>query len=797
MKKYLFSLLLLIIFSHVFAQKNKAPRKIIYNDLDQAAIEKLILEKLNAHRDSLKLSVLKTDKILQSAALDQADYQLEMNKVGHNQITLYKETPFKRVAYYGGTHNHTGENCAFTGITYSIKKDTLNRIWTYEPDYEKTASDLYIAWKNSPGHYANMIRKEFTCTGIRFSITENKGAIYSTQVFSADPYVPPRYVTLPHNAYGVRDYVDAICDPIQGFSYSSNILANYIHVKDDSIFISFYDLGYFKRNIISDPNDALAIDIIERKQLPCNGPNVFHGSDVYDGIMLPPVYSYELYSRNKQKKEKHLYTYLGKIPRGITDYDLSTITIKDNSKCRYTYPSSIIDGDLPMFQMKPVFDTIQKKINPDSVNLEKEYPVSFGRNNSYFPHAAFKEITAKIDKNRKYITEIRINAYSSVEGDENINIFLQEERAKNIKEKFALLKLENVKIISTSEENWTLFYKQIKGTPFEYLEKYSKKDIKALLRNKQFLVAFNPYLDAQRTAIIHISIHGQYDENMEPAGMILAYEQALNKNDSINSWILQSKLIHAYLSGEAEINNDIFKIDIPRKKSNLPLISNLIGLQLYTDRYYLADSSYIKEINDFVKLDDTYLPMLFNSAAISALYMHNTYDSIAHPEDLKKRIMSLMDTSKYKKYQHLQPEKNLYRLLINYHLAAVRYFYKKQQYDKEDESLKEIKKYFVRADMTEEESVRMAKYFNYNHYFDWSIDLLHPWAKKETVEEETIFTFATTITIAREGFSEDEYIGFMKKAKNKNIFRFCEWIHHHFQLMRNERIKELYCESCK
>ena len=278
------ALILLFSLSTCYAQP------INWSQLDQAVFEKWVIHQVNQLRDSLELVPLEVDPVLGDAALDHAHYQKMTRKVTHNQVTLYKESPSRRVVYYGGTHSFTGENCAQINAKRHGKS------------YQRLARAFFLAWFHSPGHYANMVHPDYRTIGVRFSVNMKTGNAYATQVFGGIAYRPPEGVELPRHAYGVLDPTSKACKRLSPFRHTAEQLGSYAKIQHDSVFIYFHDLRYMKR-MLSHPNDGLAIDFIEPRQLPCDQANIFHGSEVFDGVMQPPIYHYELFQHNLTRRK--------------------------------------------------------------------------------------------------------------------------------------------------------------------------------------------------------------------------------------------------------------------------------------------------------------------------------------------------------------------------------------------------------------------------------------------------------------------------------------------------------------
>lgn len=183
MKKYIQITFLLILSFAILSFNKIKGTEIDLNNFDSNLLETLILKKVNKLRKNKRLVLLKKDKILKKAAKDQCNYLFKKKRLTHRQVNTNKKTPSKRVIFYKGKFNGVGENIAYTYLFSSVNgaknKKKIIRLATYEA----TAEYFFQLWKNSKGHYSNLINKSYNYSGIDFTINKRNNRIYSTQVF--------------------------------------------------------------------------------------------------------------------------------------------------------------------------------------------------------------------------------------------------------------------------------------------------------------------------------------------------------------------------------------------------------------------------------------------------------------------------------------------------------------------------------------------------------------------------------------------------------------------------------------
>ncbi len=787
-----YTLIFLLLFSTSYAQS------INWKQIDQHTFEKWVLFQVNDLRDSLGLSTLSVDPILGKAASDQAYYQKKTNKVTHDQVTLNKESPSRRIAFYGGTHSLTGENCAMV----SAKR--------YGKSYQRLARAFFLGWLNSPGHYANMVHPDYHTTGIRFSVNLKTGRAYATQVFGGVPYVPPKDNSSPRDAFGVSDPNNKACKRLEPFRHTAEELGSYLETRGDSIFIHFHDLAYLKR-MLRHPNDGLALDFIEPRQLPCDGANVFHGSAVFDGVMRPPVYHYELFQLNRAQRKNRLVSFLGTIPKNLeANYQVNLLTIQERHLCRYSYPVDVPQRDIRDFELKPIWMLTSGEIIPDSIHAQAAHVVHFEKNVTTYEQEEFQNLLKEMGNLLPFLQKVHIHAYSSVEGDSAINMRLQQERAAQVKAYFTQLGIADSLISFESIESWDLFYEQIDSTEYGFLADLPQSEVKDLLKDPQFEEELSFYLAEQRRAMVEIEIAGRYDNQTPARYLAPAYYQLIEQKNVEQAWIVQSKIIRA-LGKVAEISAmGLLGKSFPDSLPFYPLINNQMAAMLtesgeivpwtlgkskllwgetvhewLTDslvplpmRYHLLRQE-VKKLSDFANTDgfEAFRPNLT-------------------AEEIETAIVHLDDSLGWDRLGITDYRNFLSRLMINFHLAAVDYHYYKNNYRQKMRSMRAVRSYFLQSNVTESEAHRLALYFNRHQYYSWAIEVLEPWAKQETVRTNVLFDFIQTLILLRNDMEFKELNVYLNRLIDRDQALFCHWVDKYYQLRRTPELKALDCEIC-
>lgn len=777
--KLLPTLVLLFCVTVTFSQSTQ----LNYNE-----IGKLILKQVNAYRDSIDARPLKNNSILHQAAEDHADYMSWNKYLGHDQVTYNKQTPAERVFYYGGNFNYIGENVAV--ITPRINDSTFKTS-------DKIAQEFFTLWINSTGHRENISKDFYYQSGISFAYDSKSNKLYSAQVFSALGYNFPSRLKSPAKAYGVQAYNEETCEGSKNFRYGTLSFANHLFVSHDSVFIRYHDINYFKK-VVSNPNDGYALDIVFRDQLPCNSPNLFHGSGIFDGYMLEPKFQYDLYKHNYSQNPKKLITYIGKLPKGISNYEINLILIKDNIRCDYSYPVIIPSKDIPPFYIEPLMvDTISEVLAQIKLDTTIELSFSFERSSTNWNEDLSFNTFNSIRAYTNFIQSVEINTFSSVEGKEWFNIRLQEERAAKIKSLLtAYVSNQKTEVNVHSKENWEKFNKQIKENNLTEFEDKSPEEIKRYLKLKKGNTLYDSLLFDQRKASATIKIKGIVKGDATgPESLLIWDEVVKQKNFAAATHLL-------YRAAQQENNfvtYDTYNPELDTFYNYAPFSCNILAERIKNNWRKLP-----------VQLDSTQLINLrldnkankYTIANWINLYYHDLYWRSRYyytdpsknqikvdPEIVLKRL-NLLETGAFEDTTYWP------KLKLNQQLASIQYYSYINDWQKVNLYFNQIFDHFFDANLPINEAHDLALFCNYHYKYDMSVKMLDHYFEQETLNENAAFTLAQTATVLQDEIEEERYIAYMTTAREMNPKRWCGWLNSNFQVMRNEKVKGMYCEHC-
>ena len=802
-------LILLCFFSSLSAQR------IDLEDFNEELLEQEILVRMNRHRQARGLAALERDRILAEAAFDQAVYLDYIGDLTHEQSSRSKSSPQKRVAYFEGTHAPIGENVTF------INYEELN--------YAVVADRFFLAWQRSDADYANIASAAYQYTGIRFSIDQVNRRIYGVQVFGG-----PQGLELTAAASGrsfmednkaiLKEFDPMECRKAVSYKNIAASLPGRITLSQDSIFLSFPSKELLQKVIAEESNDGIALDIIKRNQLVCNGSHNLDRAFTHDGMLIPMISAEDLYSSNENGDKDQLYSHIGQIPESLLNehIQVNVLTINNNTVCRNDFAYDIPQGEMPFYRIQPIwaFKEIERKIAREKLDFlsEKipgvvlkrpgdkvqEFPLEYESRDADIPVGGLDTIKLFAQQNIDWIESIEIQLFCSIDNSREANRQMLEARATAIRQLFLRLGIPKAKVNVLAEENWRLFYAQIENTEWAHYNQLPEEEIRTRLGNKFTKGKMANLMEAQNKFSIifkykerEIQNYDAYSKGLTPEEyrrIIRQMKNFIDKRLVDDALILQLELIRGLIDKKINIK-DLLEIEIPAEERNLALLSNMIAVELFFQDSIPEEPYYIRYIEKVADFNDRYLPMQFNLAAFAVRYLDQTGETIFDVPDLEKMILD-MYYDNYYQLTYQDKELALNRLMTNFHLTGINYYTEEDDYKLLERAFNELRDYAAVAKFSENSVLQLARFYNKAQYYDWSLSLLKPFFTGSQSSEEILFLYTQTRALTEGAPNDEKFINLLKMLRRKNAKRFCSWMNRSFQLIRSSKVKQVFCESC-
>jgi len=762
---------------------------------DKEFLESLIQEQIDDFRKSNNLSEFKKDDILTVAADDQTVYILKTGKITHDQPSSKKETPFKRVMFYDGMHGKVGENCykLIVGTLAKLPGETKK---TKLKSYQNVATAIAQGWIQSKDGGEILLNGKYVNYGISVVLDEKDNSLVATHVVGSEPFVLPEGIKPMRDNFGLKPYDKSKCSELdKKYSYLPQLMSDNIFFKNGEIYFYFHDLKLFE-NVLKDPGDGIAIDIISRNQFECNAGNKYYPSKIHKGVLLPLISKSHIFGKNELKSKNEIEVSLGPIPEFVdtNNVEFNLLMIKSSCLCQTIVYNSLGGENLKSLDLNFMLDTLSVSSRADSVLNQLTFTVPFGRNKSEYNEEDIKPFLDSLSLNRFDLKSIEVIAYSSLEGGERQNKIIQERRAKSILSAIKKYKLQDVETKMSTKENWEGFYESIKGSPYEEeFTKLSKEELLNVLNSDTLKIDLEPYLEETRKAKIILSVEKVFMDEALFSVLPEWFEKALEDKDYVKAKVYQSVMLKNVENGN--IGRDkILNLKIPHSKETVPFINNQIALRWYYSNATNKDSLHkylLRDIETQLVVDPSNAFLLYNKTVLRLLLWSSDYKRETEPR-LVLREIKLLGSSSIEKWM-------INRLVLNYNLISADYYFDIKKFNEREKALVEVKKALFSSNLDRNQSFKIANYFMFQLRIDWAIDIMKPFAIKENIDEEFLFTFLTVAIYSKEKIPEDEYVVFMKRAKELNKDRFCKLFgfpNMSFQLLQNIHVKNLYCKTC-
>jgi uncharacterized protein YkwD len=756
-------------------------------------VSSLISEKINLLRIENNLDTLLTSKQLINAAELHVKYLKKTKKVQLNESRKSTATTFKRVLKSKGMFSQTAETI-FAFTLPDIKKAGRNK--NNVNSYNDLAEVIVQAWANDKKNKHILLNNEYFHTGVAVSYNHKNKTVYISQVFASAPFDFSDIKNNKQNAFGVKPFSKSKC----GSFLSNNpnlaeLLANNIVVENNNIYLYYHDLSFFKNNF-KKAKDAIAVDIVFRKQFNCSSGNKLFPSEVHSGLLLKPIKKGKFFTSNQLKKSGEVYVKLGKIPQGFdsTNAEINLLVIKEGCLCQSIFFNNLDGENLSLLDLPFVMDTLSLQTKPDSLVKHLSFTVPFIRNKWEFNEEDIKPFLDSLELNRYNIKKINITAYSSIEGDSIKNVQLQVNRANSILQVIEQYNLQKIEKKIITKENWEGFYESLLGSPYENkLKGLSKPQVRAMLLTDSLGFLIEPYLEDQRKAEVLLTVESIFVDSLLPNTLQLKLEKAIKRNDIDKAKALQSLLYQYAIQGKIK-EQSTYNYELTRQKENSSILNNQFVFKECFFSLSKTDSFRQNLKEEFLALyytDPSNPYVLYNKLILELEFWAKDILKLSEPELLLKDMKRLYSTR--------VENWRINRLILNYHILAADYYYEKKDFAKREKELKEVRKFIFSAKLDRAQTYAMARYFIFQLRVDWAIDLMLPWIKNKNYNEDFLFIFLSIAIYDTKKVAEQEYTNLMKHALELNKERYCKLFGYpnmSIQLLKNTAIKSEYCKHC-
>ncbi len=766
---------------------------------DAALLSRLLLQESNRVRDSLQLKPFTDDAVLAKAASHHAAFVSKEGKVTHTQTSDKYKTVQKRIEAMGGGFLTVAENVAMcpVGVPISSKVQPGQRVVI--KTYEALAAQLVGQWVHSPTHFKNL-SGSFDKLSVQAGADRKTGKVYAVQVFGLLPPALPVAVSVPRDMYGLKDAGDKVMAKCKSCfealkTKPADVKMGLMREGKDIYFVMndarWVDM-FFKGN-----TDGVAVDILWRDQFGCQYPaKTGEAALPYRGLLLPPVYRKELLAYNQASRPNELAVKVGEVPEGMGERGLefNLVLINNKTFCQYTAFYDIPGERWSLLDMGLFVDTLTENEGVSRSQLLQKglkFEIPFPKDKAEFSAKDIKPLYDSLRLNTFSIKSVAIRAYASVEGSTERNERLQQQRAESIVKALQGFQVGSIQKDIQTSENWVEFLEEVSSTRYAHLKDKSKLEIKAALEDKQVSDALEPMLSKHRKAIVYVQLEERQDATYtNPMQLRKLFGQAIARKNFKEAIELQ-QIIFANIRHNRIPTSFIDSLEIPPQAEWGDLLSSneVFRYSIYPDQ---LESSIVR----MQRLADM-LPgnprIHYNLCALKL----KAWQLEPNPQQSSILWNEITALEKKKIDQRL-----LKRIKINYAIVFSAVLARQKNYAEKDKWVRYIYQNYRELSLTDDDAVRLARYFTEYSQYRWSIDLLTPMAKKIDVSEDLLFYYLNLTIINDQLTNKTDYRTILLNAINVNQARYCNLFSTYneggitFQLLGNPYLKRTYCENC-
>lgn len=739
---------------------------------DGVELRRMLLVNVNELRDSLGLDRFQEEINLQKAAVEHSKYMAKTNVLSHEEKGPGR-TPSKRVRRAGSRDfDFVGENILYREVdNFKFNKMEL----------EELARSMYLQWRNSPEHFRNMIQQQYVFGDIGISANVKEGKIYATQVFGAKGVRVEGQIS--RNGFGIR-YSNTPCKGL--FENEAVNMGNSAWISNDTVYLSYHDKSTVER-FFSGPKDGIAVDLLTRDQVSCDGPNILDMSRVYDGIMLKPTYGAEMIKGNIAEGENRIITKIGIVPKELLDKDLSIgiIYIKNDQSCRYTYPAYV---PAERYTLEP-FDPLMKQggvpLSSSGIVRSECIPFDFER-------------SALISKNKPVINgasekvhSLRVLSYSSVEGSTEGNIQLHEDRAKYIinyiKQR---VNTSGCDLEVDAQENWQLMDFQLRYLFADSLSDLSREELKERIAAGDASLDWEQLLFEQRSSTAFINYAGNIERSPFATNEYLAMnlrtalaESNMNRaNQALYELMNDAEPVNTEVVFDPQIFDALLKEKALVQNAAAVISSNFLGDKMKATLFVHAWALRLDELDqqsreNVLNLYSLLGYQLVQDWDVSAKKLSN----VIHPKRLERLINNT-----------LPPQ-----VLLNANLTFLYYFGHTLEREGIERTFEYVTDYMEEKTLSQEQLFKLTLFFNDWSQYERTIEtLMKSFESKKISDDNLKILTHTAVGYDFETKNNERFFELMEALKNVDEAYWCNWLTEEFQIRRSLEIKQLFCETC-
>jgi hypothetical protein len=771
----------------------------VYNSLEEATpneffeelIQRIVFDEINILLEKKGLDPKTENDILKNAALDQAGYMAQIEDDELLRKEKDKETTGDRISFYGGSK----QGDELSGKT-NISKGKIPYT------YAKIADDIVFRWFASSKKAALIENIGYNLVGIGAKLDSKERRIYVSLVLGNyksfnEGIAYKDQLELPYSekTYGLTEANPLNCKKVFRQENLNDFQKN-LYVENNIIYFETDDIRPIKR-LIRKKKDGLAVDIIQKNQYACSGPNIVDHNQANQGILTKRLYTKKLFKNNLadlSENKRAFKTQLGVLPENLNDsYELGLVIIQNKSYCTTVPQSFIIEANGQYKKKLSILAdtvTINSKFNykPVADTMSLTFRVPFENKKFTYQASDIEPFLKLLNEPAFTIINLKITAFSSIEGTDKENKMLQQKRAESIVKALEQRQHDLIQAEIITDYNWEDFNRDIQSTNHNVLASMNLEEAQAYIRDYNLNKDLEPILANHRYARIDMKVTYDISGENEQPFVVKKFNKAIAEDDRIMALSIQKYIIKQVLNYKYKASI-LAELEIPDDKDFAGMQMNKIWLQHLTKQ--IGTEDFQEKVHALYQLNPENEYLAFNDVFLNV--SQTPFNDLNDVDILQTRIDRLYYTPLKKSTVDALNIKLQFKL-INY-IDSIG-----DNADRKEASVERIKDIVDIKGESMQNSLKLAELFIENKDFAFALKTLAPWVTNYNANENLIFTYASLCSQFEEQMHTQRFNYAMQRAQEMNNTRFCELLNGTYfslKIFENQEIKQAYCKHCE
>ena len=555
--------------------------------------------------------------------------------------------------------------------------------------------------------------------------------------------------------------------------------------------------------LFTKPGDGIAVDFVPRSLYSC--PNTAPvQTSFYKGTVLKPVYLAELKRTRRNNMMGNTGWKVGHLTsaQAASPYELNLVLLKDHNVCYYNSFYDLARYRWDLLNMGLYMDTLVYGDNSDTTRNGRHatvlrrktlrFNIPFAKNKATYSVADLQPLYDSLRLTDFNIKRIDIEAYSSVEGPEQRNLELQQQRANSIVSALQSFQAPSIITNVKASENWVEFLRDVLLTSHSELAALPKSVVKERLKDKRIASDLEPILAYHRKAVVTLELQRRDGyAGIKEEELVRQFEQAIADRNLARARELQNSVFSRVIDDELP-SSFLTRLDIPAQRDFAPLLNSRIAFKYFEDPRDALEA--YKALEDLQRLAPADGHITYN-LYVMKFHLWLLGGQTIDPAQFKRDIEALVGKG--------IPAPLVERMLVNHAIIMAELYMANGDYTKKDERVGYIARNYKRLPLSNTDYLSLAQYFASYANYDMAKEVVEPRVTTVDANEDLLFYFLNLTIFDQERTREDGYRRIMLNAVNKNKQRFCGLFLPFgkggitFQLLDDPYLMKTYCETCQ